>query len=460
MATDSSLSAFEAKNSYMSSYWAYRSYRADRLPYLELETTPIYYQRNFVSRYDSEHDRDVYRTQQKYYASGGLELSQNFDLTGGTFYVETDLDYLKYFGTSNTEQFSSVPVKIGYNQSIIGFNKFKWEKRIEPLKFERAKKKLLSDMENISVRTTTYFFNLASAQVSYKINKDKLASSDTLYRIGLKRNKIGAISKADLLTLKLDVVNAGNSYKKAQKNLERAMFSLISYLKLDKDVKINIIIPEALKDVKINADKALMMVRENNPDFINNKRSILEAQRTLEKTIRTSHLEASLNASIGFNQVASDITEAYKNAREQDIVSVSLSIPLVDWGERKGRKNMARNDLNVLKLQVKQDELEIEEDVLMTVRDFNDQQDMIKSAKEALEIADLAYSTTEERFKIGEADINSLTLAQNRQETAKNNYIQTLKDYWDSYYKLRKLTLYDFEMNVPVSFKFDQFYGF
>lgn len=64
----------------------------------------------------------------------------------------------------------------------------------------------------------------------------------------------------------------------------------------------------------------------------------------------------------------------------------------------------------------------------------------------------MAYNTTEERFKLGEADLNSLIFAQNRRESARNNYIQALKDYWDGYYKLRKLTLYDFEMDVPLSF--------
>ena len=48
------------------------------------------------------------------------------------------------------------------------------------------------------------------------------------------------------------------------------------------------------------------------------------------------------------------------------------------------------------------------EDVIMTVGDFNVQQNLIASAEEALDIAIMAYNETKQRFMIGKADINSL----------------------------------------------------
>ena len=48
-----------------------------------------------------------------------------------------------------------------------------------------------------------------------------------------------------------------------------------------------------------------------------------------------------------------------------------------------------------------------------------------------------------------------MTLASSRRQEANKNYIEALKNYWLSYYKLRKLTLYDFEMNIPLARKFD-----
>lgn len=50
----------------------------------------------------------------------------------------------------------------------------------------------------------------------------------------------------------------------------------------------------------------------------------------------------------------------------------------------------------------------------MTVGDFNIQQALIGSAEEAVDLAETAYSETKQRFMIGKADINSLTLSLNR----------------------------------------------
>ena len=59
------------------------------------------------------------------------------------------------------------------------------------------------------------------------------------------------------------------------------------------------------------------------------------------------------------------------------------------------------------------------------------------------------------KFIIGKADVNSLTLSLNRQQEAQKNYISALQNYWLNYYKIRKLTLFDFERGLSLSDEFD-----
>ncbi len=456
LASDSSLQAFSAKNLYQASYWEFRSFKAARLPSLNLSMTPLQYNRDITRRYNSETNMDVYRRQQSLYSWGNLSIQQNLDLTGGTFFIDSELGYIRNLGDNVYSQYTTVPLRIGYSQQLFGFNSFKWEKRIEPLKYEKARKKFLYDREAISESSVEYFFNLAMAQAEHDMAKDNVASSDTLYRIGQERHKIAAISQADLLTLKLDAVNAKNSLKNAEISLKRAMFSFVSYLNMDKETQVRLILPDRPKNMSISADMALAYAQENNPDLLANTQTRLEAEREVERTQKSAVFDASISASIGFNQVANNFSDAYKNLLQQDIVSIGFTIPLIDWGVRKGRANMARNNLNVTKIAIQQNELNLEQDVVMTVNDFNVQQDMISSAEEALELANMAYSNTKERFIIGKADINSLTLSLNRQKEAQKNYIFSLKNYWQSYYKIRKLTLFDFEEQKSLSVLFDK----
>ena len=50
MANDSSLEAFRTKNMYLSGYWEYRTFKANRLPSLTLNMTPAQYNRDITKR--------------------------------------------------------------------------------------------------------------------------------------------------------------------------------------------------------------------------------------------------------------------------------------------------------------------------------------------------------------------------------------------------------------------------
>lgn len=455
LANDSSLSAFRAKNSYMASHWEYRSFKADRLPSLSLYLTPVSYNRDYTRRYDSEQNIDIYRRQQSFYSYGNVAAQQNLDITGGTFFIDSELGYIRNFGEQTYSQFSSVPIRVGYRQDLIGYNPFKWEKRIAPVKYEKAQKELIHELEQTAEIAAVYFFDLAMAQAEHELAVENLASSDTLYRIGEKRHKIASIGQADLLTLRLDRVNARNSLQNAEINLKRSMFALAAYLNLEKDTRVTLKLPDYPREVIITEEEALMLARENNPRYLDSEQQVLQSEQNVERAKIESWFNAGLSASVGFNQVAESFRNAYRDPLQQDIISLTLSIPLVDWGVRKGRYNMAKSNLNITRLTARENEVRLEEDVIMTVGDFTIQQHLIRSAEEAMELAKLAYEQTRERFIIGKADINSLTLSTNRRQEAQRNYISALKNYWQSYFKIRKLTLYDFEKRAPITDTFD-----
>ena len=458
LANDSSLTAFRNRNLYASGYWEWRTFKANRLPSLALDVTPARYYRYITQRYDSQNDIDVYRSQQMYTASAGLSVTQNVDFLGGSLYLQSDFEYMRNFGSIKGNQFSTIPVRLGYRQDLIGFNTFRWERRIEPMKYEKVKREFIYNMETVSEDVVNHFFNLALAQTELRLAEENLATSDTLLSIG-ERFKIASISQADLLTLRLDRVNAQNTLENARIEIKRARLSLATYLGLDSDTEIEVTLPGKPRIVAIPEERALEYARENSPVVMQHRQAVLEAEREVNRTRVQSWFNASLDASIGFNQVARTFGEAYRHPLQQDLVSLSISVPLVDWGVRKGKYNIARNTLNVAQIAARQEELSLEQDVTITLRDFESRQRLVSTAVEALDLADMAYAQTRQRFIIGKADINSLTLSHNRQQEASKNYITSLQNYWLSYYKIRKLTLHDFELDVPIQAQFDAVYG-
>ncbi len=60
IASKQSLDAFINQNMYLSSYWEYRYFRADRLPSLSIEATPFDYNRSMQKVYNYDEIRDEY----------------------------------------------------------------------------------------------------------------------------------------------------------------------------------------------------------------------------------------------------------------------------------------------------------------------------------------------------------------------------------------------------------------
>ena len=124
LAADSSLEAFVRKTYSCPATGEFRNYKAERLPSLTLNITPAEYYRDITKRYDSEKDIDEYRKQQSFYAGGNLKIKQNFDMLGGSFFVDTDLGYMRYFGSNTYNQFTSVPIRYRIQPRFIGIQSF------------------------------------------------------------------------------------------------------------------------------------------------------------------------------------------------------------------------------------------------------------------------------------------------------------------------------------------------
>ncbi len=455
LAKDSSLTAFRYRNMYMQSVWTYKTFKANRLPSLTLDLSPVSYNRQLVSRYDSENDIDVYRQQKSYSAGAGLTLSQNFDPLGGTFYVSANLDYLRYFGANTYNQFSTVPFMIGYRHSSFGYNQFRWDRKIEPVRYEKAKLQYLYNTELISIQAVGYFFQLALAQAQYSnavIQKNKC---DSLYEMGRLKFNIASITKADLQTLELDVLNARNAISTAEVEVGRSMLRLTSFLGMDRGTELRLILPDNPDSVRIDIRKAIDLMHANSYMIADKQQSVMEAEMNLDRIRKSNRVQASISASVGYNQEAQKIADAYRDPMRRDVVAVSVSVPLLDWGVRRGQRNQAASSLDIAKIEQEQTIDELEQDVINLVGELSIRYALLGSAAESLDLAKEVYEQNVSNFQKGTCDITTLSASQTRLLQAQNQYIISMRDYWNCYYEIRSQTLYDFASGKSLSEEFE-----
>ena len=451
LATDSSLAAQKYQSSYDVSRYKYLSWLASRKPQLDLESTPVMYQRYMTQRYLSDEDIDVYRQQRMFYSQAGISATQIVEPWGGQIYGSTQLGYLRTFGDQNQTQFMTVPITIGYKQDLLFYNPLKWAKQIEPLKMTLAEKNLVYGIEKASEEAVEKFFALALAQDQLQMAVEYLASCDTIYAIAQRRFKIASISKAELSILEMEKTNARTTLVNARIARQRAAQELVNYLGMDRTTDVELVIPSVLQNLHVDAAEAIQYARENNPQYLSTREATTEARRDAERARIEKTLSLSLNASIGLNQVADRFADAYRHLLSQDMATVTLSIPLMDWGKRKNAYLAARSDVEVAERNEQENARDTELDVALTVAEFNERQSIVENAREALTIAEDAYAQTLQRFIKGLTDAYGLSVAQNHWQTARQNQIASLQNYWLAYYHLRRLTLFDYQRHQPIS---------
>lgn len=458
LASKQSIDAFKQKNMYLSSYWAYKYYRADKLPLLSVGANPFSYNNSIRQDYIPQDQSWQYSQQQNITSNASLKVTQNVGLTGGSLTVSSDLGMSKNFLGDKLTLYSANQFSIGYRQRINGYNSLRWKSKIEPLKFEKAKKDFIQSKEDIAVKATNKFFELVDAQIEINISTTNLANADTLYQIGKGRYQVGTVTQDELLNFELNLMNARLALTRANQGLLRARSDLNSFLGFDKNAIIECIMPISISSaLQINVDEAIQKSMQNNPDVLSQDQRLLEEDNNVRIVRSQNGLSADVSASAGLNQKATLLSDAYQNPNQfQNLALVGLSIPIIDWGKRKGQLLMAKSNREVVVNSVKQERIDFQQSVLMNVMEFNLQSDQVINSARADTIAQMGFDVTIRRFKIGKLDVTKLNLARNDLENARRAYINSLRKYWTSYYQIRQLTLFDFENKTDLTADFDK----
>ncbi len=461
LAKDQSPEAVRIKNSFEASYWQYRSYRADHLPSLNLSADIPNFIRQFttVQRTDSSGNMVTdFASNFTNTLSGQLSLVQNLP-TGGILSIYSSLErqdqFLDNFSNHISTKYYTIPVSVSLTQSIFGVNQWKWNRKIEPLKYEEAKRNYLKQLENISTQAIRYFFDLASAQQNLAIAEFNYANNDTLHKIANGRYNLGTIGENDLLQSELNYLTAGSSLNEAQLNVETAQNRLRSFLGYNELVTIEISIPTEVPHTTLDLEHVMQWARKNNPDLLAYQRQLIEAEKRVAEEKAATGVKADISLSFGLNQQAADIGDAYRDPRDMQTARIALQVPILDWGRGKGRVRMAKSNQQVIQTQIDQALADFEQDVVLKVRQFNMQEVQFQIAAKSDTIAQKRYDVSKKRFLIDKITITDMNNAQLDRDRSQQNYVNALRNYWNYYYLIRQLALYDFIGNKPLDVDFE-----
>ncbi len=450
LAISQSSSVKYAQNRNVNYYWRWRNFKTTFRPQLILSgTMPDFRQTNTpITQPDGSIE---FKNISQLKASSTLAFSQYIPQTGTSVYAATSLYGIQDYN-NNTLSFSGNPFSIGFSQPIFAYNWAKWARQTEPLVYEEAQKNFVESIEEISLSATSRFFRYLRIQTNFNLATSNLKNSRDNLKIAEVKQKLGEISENDFSRIKLSVLNAQKALSKAEMDLKNADFELKSYIGLDQDLELELEIPLEMTLYEVNPEKALaeaLTNRKETPEF---KRRLIDAERGLVQAKRNNGLRATVRGSFGLSNSASDLGGVYDNPEKQQTLSLGLSIPILDWGRSKSGVKLAESRRDLILFDVEKDRKDFERGVVVQVEQFNLLEDQIVTAREADKVAKNGYEIALKRFQNGEISITDLNISLAERESAKRDYISSIRSYWESYFLIRILTLYDFEMEQKITY--------
>lgn len=444
-----------AQLNFMAQYWHFRSYKARFLPSLNLHGNLGNYNRSLVDVRDPETGRISYVANNTLSNDLSIAINQNIPLTGGTVSLNTSLNRLDQFDYG-TQIYNSNPLTIHYTQPLRSFNELKWKKKTEPLRYEKEKKVYLESIENITLETTSQFFSVLSAQTSHQKNVENLNDTRKMYDIALKRSEIGTVNKSELLQLELALMNAELTVSNSRTNLEIALFNFKTYLGISESTSFKLLPPMIAPDVIMEYDFVLSKALQNSSQNLSLQLKEIESQQGVAEAKAVRGIQVELQANLGLSQTGNSFNEAYRFLKDQEIVGLSLTMPIYDWGMSRGKVKMAEAKARLTRTENEQDAIKFQQDIRIKVIQFNQQARQCDISTKALTIAQQRYDITKDRFLNGSITVTDLNTAQKELDEASDQYISQLSTFWSAYFELRKLSLYDFIQKKDISAEFDK----
>ena len=132
------------------------------------------------------------------------------------------------------------------------------------------------------------------------------------------------------------------------------------------------------------------------------------------------------------------------------MVEIGFEIPILDWGRRRGKVKVAESNRKVTESRLRQERADFAQNIFILVERYRNQLDQLDISRRADEIAAKRYATNVETFMIGKISTLDLNDSRTSKDEARREYINELYLFWNYYYQIRSLTLWDYALDSDI----------
>lgn len=441
-----------AKTRLSNEYWQYVGFNSTFKPQLSVTATIP----NLTRRIDAiplPDGSEAFVNRSFMNNSVGLQLTQIVPQTGGNIFVSSSLNRIDLFDTESqdySKSFLSTPISIGFNQPVFQFNRFKWLQKITDLEYEISKKRFVEENEEIIYDAVNQYFDLYITKLNLEQAKRNQTYLDSLANTSDGRYGVGRISETEMLQVELGAKNANALVNSLELDVQNKNESLRNFLGIKQEVQFELSPPNDIPEYDISLATALAEATRNRSRTADFRLRLLEAQMNLDETEKSNGLSLTINGTFGLTKSGDNYRDVYRDLLDQESITLSLRIPIADWGRRQAQREIAKSNLELEELQIEQDQINFEREITVNVDQFTLKRKQLLLAREALDIAIKRLDIAKKRYQIGKIDVTNLNIAIQEHDQAREGYFNALWSLRRAHHEIRLLTLYDFVTDSSI----------
>jgi outer membrane protein TolC len=451
LAQSQGLEAHAAKSARDAARWQDRAFDARLRPRLFLTGEAANLERGFNPITTQSGERQFVREAYNQ-STVGLTMAQPLPWTGTELTVSSQLRRIDQFDSDVRPQYwQTTPLVLGIRQSLFRPRTVLWDQRENELAASVAERRYREAREEVAINTANAFFDLHAADVALQNAVANAAVNDTLYTLNKGRYEVGKIGENELLQSELALLRARASLDGARLERDRTEAALRRVLGLAEGARLEAVPPTQVTSFTADPDTAVSHALRGASEIEAAELGAVRAKRRVVEARYTNGFGAVIDAEVGFNQTADAFGPAYQSPLDRQRLVVGISMPLVQWGGGRADVQAAKAEESRVATAAKARRQEIAEEARFAALHLEQARRMLAISAKADTVAAKRFEVSKNRYVIGKIGMSDLYIAQNEKDQALLAYVQALRGYWAAYYRLRRLTLYDFAAGKEIA---------
>ncbi len=413
-----------------------------------LSLTPISYSNSTVFN-------DLFSTwytQETKESGGEFTVSQPITWTDGTLSLINNFSYRDSYSEFQDQSSKTYMnnLYISFNQPIFTYNKRKME--LENLELDLENNQLNYAIQKLSIEQLVMqqFYNVYEAKMQVQVANDEYENTKVGYDISKNKADAGLESLDELYQAELNLSSAQSSLQNQKVTLESALDRFKKLLGIPLDEEIDITADISFNYVEVDLQQAISHGLKNRMEIRQQEIQIENARNNVITTGATNEFWGNINLAYGTSGTDERFSSIYDSPDKNQQFSLTLEVPLWDWGEKKSLLEAARASLKSQELSLEEEKDDILISIRSAYRNLENQVTQIEIAKQNVRNSQLTYDINLEKYRNGDLSSMELNQFQVQLSQKKLNEVSSLIQYRLGLLDMKIQSLWDFENNRSV----------